>query len=61
MFVIYRRIAVLVEAHSPPSRPNWTAARYLEAAPMSEEVILPGLRSFAMRRAKEEVDIQNAQ
>ena len=28
---------------------------------MSEEVILPGLRSFAMRRAKEEVDIHNAQ
>ena len=28
---------------------------------MSEEVILPGLRSYAMRRAKEEVDIQNAQ
>ena len=28
---------------------------------MSEEVILPGLRSCAMRRAKEEVDIQNTQ
>ena len=28
---------------------------------MSEEVVLPGLRSYAMRRAKEEVDIQNAQ
>ena len=59
--VICRRIAVLVEAHIQPSRPNWTAARYLEAAPISEEVILPGLRSYAMRRAKEEVDIQNAQ
>ena len=59
--VICRRIAVLVEARSQPSRPNWTAARYLEWAPMSEEVILRGLRSYAMRRAKEEVDIQNAQ
>ena len=58
--VICRRIAVLVEAHSQPSRPNWTAARCLEGAPMSEEVILPALRSCAMRRAKEEVDIQNA-
>ena len=28
---------------------------------MSEEVILPGLRSYAMRRAKDDVDIQNAQ
>ena len=59
--VICRRIVVLVEAHSQPSRPNGTAARYLEGAPMSEEVILPGLRSYAMRRAMEEVDIQNAQ
>ena len=59
--VICRRIAVLVEAHSQTSRPNWTAVRYLEGAPMSEEVILPGLRSYAVRRAKEEVDIQNAQ
>ena len=31
--VICQRIAVLVEAHSQPSRPNWTAARYLEGAP----------------------------
>ena len=59
--VICRRIAVLVEAHRQPSRPNWTAARCLEGAAMSEEVILPGLHSCAMRRAKEEVDIQNAQ
>ena len=59
--VICRRIVVLVEAHRQPSRPNWTAARYLEGASMSEEVILPGLRSYAMRRAKEEVEIQNAQ
>ena len=59
--VICRRIAVLVEAYSQPSRPNWTAARYLEGAPMSEEVILPRLRSYAMRRAKEEVDIQTVQ
>ena len=40
---IRRRIAVLVEAHSQPSRSNWTAARYLEGAPMCEEVILFGL------------------
>ena len=59
--VICRRIAVLVEAHSQPSRPNWAAARYLEGPPTSDEFILPGLRSYAMRRAKEEIDIQNAQ
>ena len=51
--VICRRIAVLVEAHSQPNRPKWTAARYLEGAPTSEEVILPGLRSYAMRRVKD--------
>ena len=59
--VICRRIAVLVEAHSQPNRPNRTAAGHLEGARMREEVILPGLRSYAMRRAEEEVDIQNAQ
>ena len=59
--VICRRIAVLVEAHSQPSRPNWTAARYLKGAPVSEQVMLTGLRSGAMRRAKEEVEIPNAQ
>ena len=37
--VICRRIAVLVEAHIQPSRPKWTAARYLEGAPMSGGVI----------------------
>ena len=58
---IRRRIAVLVEARSQPSRSNWTAARYLEGAPMCEEVILLGLNTYAMRRTKEEVDIQNAQ
>ena len=59
--VICRRIAVLVEAHSQPSRTNWAAARFLGGAATSDEVILPGLRSYAMRRAKEEIDIQNAQ
>ena len=54
--VICRRIEVLVEAHSQPSRTNWAAARYLEGAATSDEVILPGLRSYAMRGA-----IQNAQ
>ena len=59
--VIGRRIAALVEAQSQPSRPNWAVARYLVGSSTSDEVILPGLRSYAMRRAKEEVDIQNAQ
>ena len=45
-----RCIAVLVEAHSEPSRPNGAAARYLDGAPMSEEVILPGLRSYVLRK-----------
>ena len=58
---IRRRIAVSVEAHSQPSRSNWTAARHLEGAPMSEEVILFGLNPHAMRRVKEGSDIQNAQ
>ena len=55
--VVCRRIAMLVEALSQPHRPNWAAARHLEGAPMSEA----GLRSNAMRRAKKDVDIQNAQ
>ena len=58
---IRRRIAVLVEAHSQPSRSNWTAARYLKGAPMCEEVILFGLNPFPMRRVKDGVDIQKAQ
>ena len=55
--VICRRIAVLVEAHSQPSRPNWAAARYMEGAPLSEEVILLGLRCGV---PKKDVDIKNA-
>lgn len=57
---ICRRIAVIVEAYAVPGRPMWDHARFYSGAAPSEEVIAPALRTMALKKAKEEHEMQNA-
>ena len=56
-----RRIALIVDAHSNPSKPSYSNARYFMGYNLSEEVVSPALRAFVVRRAKEDYDVAQAQ
>ena len=58
--VVARRLASIVEAYGDAGRVDWQAARHYRGQASVEEVIAPSLRSFVMKKAKEEMEMHTA-
>lgn len=58
--VVSRRIAVIVEAYSDASKPNWAMAHLYREGTTADEVIAPSLRAHILRRAKDEAEVAGA-
>ena len=60
--MISRRICQLVEASAggEPGKPNWDGVRYLAPSLSHTSVVPTALRSYAHRRLKEEMDMENS-
>ena len=57
---LIRRISSIVSAYANPSKPNWNLAKHLKGEADVNDVIAPGLMNFAVKKAKDEIDIGNA-
>jgi len=58
--VLCRRLASIVEAYGQPGKVDWSSAKYYRGVTGLDEVIAPGLRSYVVRRNKDEAEIHNA-
>ena len=57
---ISRRIQIIIEAHKPGQAPSWQMARYLGGEASIGDAVSPALRSYGVRRAREDYEVQNA-
>ena len=59
---ISRRVQSIVDAYNSgsSSAPDWGAARILSGYQGPEDVVMPGLRSWAAKKGKEEVELAAA-
>ena len=58
--VLSRRIELICEAYSNPSKPCWDAARYYVGVGTLEDVVPASFRSYVARRARDDAEIANA-
>jgi len=55
--VAARRLQLIVDAYSNPSRPNWENAKLFSGQASPEDCISPTFRAWMARRSKEEADV----
>ena len=58
---VSRRLQVIIDAYSTTQGggPNWKMAKYYDAAPGSVDGVAPSLRSWGIKKAKEELELSS--